>query len=166
MYNPDTQWAFFVWAWNKKYKTHGSQHNQHLSSEKDISHPAENDKYWKSGFVLGACFFFAGWSSSCLLLLWSLLTLKLSGGEWKKKRMWRWITANAVKTDNMAAQSTTESVFLFHLSLWACLLHKRTSISRESYQVSAAVSTCQSVKPGRTAIRSIIIRRQARRQWS
>lgn len=100
--------------------------------------------------------FFAGWSSSCLLLLWSLLTLKLAGGERKKKkkRMWRWITTNAVKTDNLAAHSTTESVFLFNLSLWACLLHKWMSTSRKSYQVSAAVSKCQSLKPGWTAIRS------------
>lgn len=107
--------------------------------------------------------FFAGWSSSCLLLLWSLLTLKLAGGKWKKKKKWCWITTNAVKTDNLAAQSTTESVFLFHLLLWACLLHKRMSTSRESYWISAAESTCQSVKPGRTAV---IIRRQTRRQWS
>ena len=68
-----------------------------------------------------------------------------------------------MKTDNLAAQSTTESVFLFHLLLWACLLHKRMSTSRESYWISAAESTCQSVKPGRTAV---IIRRQTRRQWS
>lgn len=54
----------------------------------DTSHPAENDKYSESGFVLDTCFF-ACWSSSCLLLLWSLLSLKLAAvlaGEWGKKR--------------------------------------------------------------------------------